>query len=82
MAEANEAIAKEILARLDSLPSDAQQRQRLRASQVMAEVLKKRAAELRKLEGGIRKKLHAVSRMPDDRHQGCARTRTTRHDFR
>jgi hypothetical protein len=51
-ATANEATAEEILSRLDSLPGEAQQQQRWRASQVMAEaaVLKKRAAELRKLE--------------------------------
>jgi hypothetical protein len=81
MGEANEAIAKEILAHLDSLPSDAQQQQRLRASQVMAEVLKKSCgtAEARRWDTEA---LHAFSRMPDDRHQGCDRTRTTRHDFR
>jgi len=51
-ATANEATAEEILSRLDSLPGEAQQQQRWRASQVMAEAaaLKKRAAELRKLE--------------------------------
>ena len=45
-ATANEATAEEILARLDPLPSDIQQLQRWRASQVRAEAaaLKKRAA--------------------------------------
>ncbi len=53
-ATANEASAEQILSRLDSLPGEAQQQQRWRASQVMAEAaaLKKRAGELRKLEGG------------------------------
>ena len=43
---------KQFSLRLDSLPGEAQQQQRWRASQVMAEatVLKKRATELRKLE--------------------------------
>jgi hypothetical protein len=51
-ATANEATAEEILSRLDSLPGEAKQQQRWRASQVMVEAaaLKKRAAELRKLE--------------------------------
>ena len=51
-ATANEATAEEILSRLDSLPGEAQQQQRWRASQVMVEAaaLKKRAGELRKLE--------------------------------
>jgi hypothetical protein len=53
-ANANEATAEEILARLDSLPGNVQQQQRWRASQVKAEAaaLKKRAAELRDLDGG------------------------------
>ena len=53
-ANANEATAEEILARLDSLPGNVQQQQRWRASQVKAEAaaLKKRAAELRNLDGG------------------------------
>jgi hypothetical protein len=75
-ATANEAAAEEILSRLDSLSSDVQQQQRWRldrvlrfvAGRAMAEAAarKKRAAELRKLEGdGIPEELHAAS--PDDR---------------
>jgi len=74
----NEAVAEEILWRLDSLSSDVQQQQRWRldrvlrfvASRAMAEAAarKKRAAELRKLEGdGIPETLHAASGVPDDR---------------
>jgi len=77
-ATANEAVAAEILLRLDSLSSDVQQQQRWRldrvlrfvASRAMAEAAarKKRAVELRKLEGdGIPEELHAASGTPDDR---------------
>jgi len=77
-ATANEATAEEILTRLDSLPDDVRERQRWRANQVMAEAaaLKKRAAEIRKLEGGISEELHAVSGTPDDPYQGRNRPRT------
>ena len=72
-ATANEATAEEILSRLDSLPGDIQQQQRWRASHVKAEaaVLKKRAAELRKLEGGMVEIVQDGYKVPQDRNQGC-----------
>jgi|RhiMetdeSRZDD1v2_1073273.scaffolds.fasta_scaffold1000549_2 hypothetical protein len=77
-ATATEAAAEEILSRLDSLSSDVQQQQlwrldrvlRFVAGRAMAEAAarKKRAAELRKLEGdGIPEELHPASGTPDDR---------------
>jgi hypothetical protein len=71
-AGANEATAEGILASVDSLVDEVQE-QREHAGQLMAEAaaLKTRAAELRKLEGGIPEELHAVSRTADDRDHGC-----------
>ena len=72
-ANANEATAEEILARLDSLPGNVQQQQRWRASQVKAEAaaLKKRAAELRELDGGIVEIVQDGYKVPQDRDQCC-----------
>jgi len=70
-ANANEATAEEILARLDSLPGNIQQQQRWRASQVKAEAaaLKKRAAELRDLEGGMVEIVRDGYKVPQDLDQ-------------
>jgi len=77
-AKANEATAKEILARLDSLPAKVQEQQRWRANQVMAEAaaLKKRAAELRNLDSGMVEIVQDGYKVPQDRHQGCDRPHT------
>jgi hypothetical protein len=82
-AGANEATAEGILASVDSLVDEVQE-QREHAGQLMAEAaaLKTRAAELRKLEGGIPEELHAVSRTADDRDHGCDRPLTIRRYIR
>jgi hypothetical protein len=81
-AKENEARAEEILAREDCYAYEVREHQILRAGQLMADAaaLKKRAAELRKLEAGIPEELHAVSRTPSD--QACDRPRTIINRFR
>ena len=76
-ANANEATAEEMLARLDSLPVDIQQQQRWRAGQIMADAaaLKIRAQELRDLEGGIVELVEDGYKVPQDRNHGCGRPR-------
>ena len=73
-ATANEATAEEILSRLDSLPGEAQQQQRWRASQVKAEAaaLKIRAKELRDLDSGMVQIVQDGYKVPQDRDQCCS----------
>lgn len=77
-AEANEATAEEILARLDSLPSNIQQQQRWRASHIKSEAaaLKIRAQELRDLEGGMVEIVQDSYKVPQERNQGYDRPHT------
>src|SRR5262245_51666078 len=77
-AKANEASAKEILSRLDSLPSDIQQQQRWRANQIKAEAaaLKKRASELRDLDGGMVEIVQDGCKVPQDTHDAADRPHT------
>jgi hypothetical protein len=73
-----EARADEILAAQDCYAYEVREHQLWRADPLMAEAeaLKRRAAELRKLERGMPEELHAISRTPDD-YQGCDLPRTT-----
>src|SRR5215831_19655573 len=77
-ANANEATAEEMLARLDSLPVDIQQQQRWRANQIMADAaaLKIRAQELRDLDGGMVEIVQDGYKIPQDRYQRCDRPHT------
>jgi len=76
-AKSNETTAEEILACLDSFVDEVQEQQRWRAGQLVAEAaaLKTRAAELRKLEGGMMVG-HGVCRTAEDRDRGRDRPRT------
>jgi hypothetical protein len=78
-AKSNETTAEEILACLDSFVDEVQEQQRRRAGQLVAEAaaLKTRAAELRKLEGGMMvEEGHGVCRTAEDRDRGRDRPRT------
>jgi hypothetical protein len=72
-AKANEATAKEMLACLDSFAGEIRDQQRWRANQLIAETaaLKKRAAEIRKLEGGMVEIVQDGYKVPQDRDQCC-----------
>ena len=77
-ATANEARADEILAAQDSYAYEVREHQLERASQLMDEAafLKKRAAELRKLEGGMVAIVQDGYKVLQDRNQGCDRSHT------
>ena len=81
-AKSNETTAEEILACLDSLSDvaddEVREHQRSRADQLGAEAaaLKRRAAELRRLEAPMIEELRGVRKTPDDRDRGCDRPRT------
>jgi hypothetical protein len=74
-AAANQARAEEILACQDSYAYEVREHQLWRASQLVAEAaaLRKRAAELRKLEGGMVEIVQHGYKVPQDRHQPCER---------
>jgi len=77
-ATANEARADEILAAQDSYAYEVREHQLERASQLMDEAafLKKRAAELRKLEDGMVEIVQDGCKVPQDRNQGYDRPHT------
>ena len=72
-ATTNEAHADEILAAQDSYAYEVREHQLWRAEQLRAEAaaLKKRAAELRKLEGGMIEIIQDGYKVPQDRDQYC-----------
>ena len=77
-ATANEAIAEEILACLDSLPGEIQEQQRQRASQLVADAaaLKIQAKELRDLDGRLVEIMQGGHNVPQDRNPGRNRPQT------
>jgi len=72
-ATANEARADEILTAQDSYAYEVREHQLWRAEQLRAEAaaLRKRAAELRKLEGGIVEIVPDGYKVPQDQEQYC-----------
>jgi hypothetical protein len=72
-ATATEARADEILAAQDSYAYEVREHQLWRAEQLRAEAaaLKKRAAELRKLEGGMIEIIQDGYKVPQDRDHRC-----------